>query len=71
MSITGKSYTQNFLKVQYIIIIQAILSPKSMKKFTVINEKVFRVNKAFDCKIYQWYEFEDFLCTAFRKRLAV
>ena len=38
-----------FFKVQYIII-QAILSRKSMTKFTVTNEKIFRVCKAFDRK---------------------
>ena len=47
MSATGRSYTPNFLKVQYIII-QAILSRKSMKKIT--NEKMFRVYKAFTVK---------------------
>ena len=34
MSATGRSYTRKFFKVQYIII-QAILSPNSMKKFSV------------------------------------
>ena len=38
MSATGRSYTQNFSKVQYIII-QAIFGRKSMKKFTVTDEK--------------------------------
>ena len=38
MSATGRSYAQNFFKVQYIII-QAILSRKSMKKFAVTDEK--------------------------------
>ena len=38
MSATGRSYTQNFFKVQYIII-QAILSRKWMKKFAVTDEK--------------------------------
>ena len=38
MSATGRSYTQIFFKVQYII--QAILSRKSMKKFTVTDEKI-------------------------------
>ena len=38
MSAKGRSYTQNFLKVQYIII-QAILDRKLMKKFTVTDEK--------------------------------
>ena len=37
-----------FFKVQYIIIIQAILSQKSMKKIIVTDEKIFRVYKAFD-----------------------
>ena len=32
----------DFFKVQYTIV-QAILSRKSMKKFTVTNEKIFRV----------------------------
>ena len=44
MSATGRSYTQNFFKVQYIII-QAILGRKSMKKFIVTNEKIFCVYK--------------------------
>ena len=47
MSATGKSYTQNFFKVQYIII-EAILSRKSMKKITVTDEKIFGVYKAFE-----------------------
>ena len=38
-----------FFKVQYIII-QSILSRKSMKKFAVIDEKIFHVYKAFDRK---------------------
>ena len=41
-------YTE-FFKVQYIII-QAILSRKSMKKFAVTDGKIFRVYKAFDRK---------------------
>ena len=49
MSATGRSYTQIFLKFQYII--QVILSRKSMKQFTVTDEKIFRVCKAFDRKI--------------------
>ena len=49
MSATGRSYTQNFWKAQYVII-QAILGRKFMKKFTVIDEKIFRVYKAFDRK---------------------
>ena len=61
---TGRSYPQNFLKVEYIII-QAILSRKSMKKITVTDEEIFLVYKAFDRKRYQWYEFEDFPHTAF------
>ena len=32
------------------LLIQGILSQKSMKKFTVTNEKIFRVYKAFDRK---------------------
>ena len=44
MSATGRSYTQNFLKVQNIII-QAILGRKLMKTFTVTDEKIFRVYK--------------------------
>ena len=47
MSATSRSYTQNFLKVQCIII-QAILSRKSMKKFIVTDEKIFRVNLLVD-----------------------
>ena len=39
----------DFLKVYYIIV-QVILSRKSMKKFTVTDEKIFRVYKAFDRK---------------------
>ena len=42
MSATAKSYAQNFLKVQRIII-QAILSRKSMKNFVVIGEKSVRL----------------------------
>ena len=38
MSETGRSYTQNFFKVQYTII-QAMLSRKSTKKFAVTDEK--------------------------------
>ena len=49
MSTTGKSYPQIFFKVQYIII-QAILSPKSMKKIAVTDEKTSHVEKAFDPK---------------------
>ena len=49
MSATGRSYTQNFFKIQYTII-QAIFSRKSMKKFAVADEKIFRVYKAFDRK---------------------
>ena len=49
MSATEKSYTQIFFKVQYIII-QAIFSRKSMKKFGITDEKIFRVYKAFDRK---------------------
>ena len=37
-----KIFTQNFLKFQYIII-QAILGRQLMKKFAVINGKIFRV----------------------------
>ena len=40
MSSIGRSYLQTFLKFQYIII-QAILSRKSMKKVTVTDEKPF------------------------------
>ena len=47
MSATGRYYTQNFSTVQYIII-QAMLSRKSMKKFAVTDEKIFHVYKAFD-----------------------
>ena len=47
MSATGRSYTQNFFKVQYIII-QAILSRKSTKKIMVTDEKIFRFYKVFD-----------------------
>ena len=49
MSAAERSYTQNFFKVQYIII-QAVLSRKFMKKFAVTDEKIFRVFKAFDRK---------------------
>ena len=38
MSATGRSRTQNFFKVQYIII-QAIFSRKSMKKIIATDEK--------------------------------
>ena len=46
---TGRSYTHNFLKVQYIII-QAILSRKLIKTFAITDERMFHVFKAFDCK---------------------
>ena len=49
MPATGRSYTQNFFNVQYIII-QAIFSRKSLKKFVITDEKIFRVFKAFDRK---------------------
>ena len=49
MSGTGRFYTQNFFKVQKIII-HAILSRKSMKKFAVTDENIFHVYKAFDRK---------------------
>ena len=42
LPVTGRSYTQIFLKVQYIII-QAILSRKSTKKFAVTDEKYSRL----------------------------
>ena len=41
-SATGRSRHTGFLTVRYIII-QAILSRKSMKKFIVTDEKIFRV----------------------------
>ena len=50
MTATGRSYTQNFFKVQYIII-QAVLRRKFMEKFAVTDEKIFRVCEAFDRKI--------------------
>ena len=46
MSSTGR---QNFWNVQHIII-HATFGQKLMKKFTVTNEKIFRVHKAFDHK---------------------
>ena len=46
MSATGRSYTQNFLKVRHVIV-QAILCRQSMKKFMVTDEKIFRVYKTF------------------------
>ena len=49
MPATERSYTKNFFKVQYIII-QAILSRKSMKQLAVIDENIFHVYKAFDRK---------------------
>ena len=49
MSATGRSCTQIFLKVQYIIS-QAILNRKLMKKFTVKTEQIFCVYKASDRK---------------------
>ena len=39
----------DFLEVQFFII-QAILGRKLMKKFTVSDEKIFRVYKAYDRK---------------------
>ena len=65
MTATGRSYLQNFLKVQYIII-QAILSRKSGKKSTATDDKN-SVYKAFDSIRYQWYKSGDFPPTAFRK----
>ena len=41
MSTTGRSYTHNFFKVHYIIIQATVVSRKSMKKFTVTDEKAF------------------------------
>ena len=32
------------------VVIQAILSQKSMKKFAVTDEKIFHAYKGFDCK---------------------
>ena len=49
MSATGRSYTKNFLKVQYVII-QTTLGRKLMKKITVTDEEIFRVYKVFDRK---------------------
>ena len=46
-SATGRSYTQNFWKVRYINIIQAIVGRKLMKDFTVTDHRVY---KAFDHK---------------------
>ena len=43
-------HTENSFKVQHIII-QAILSRKSMKKIAVTDEKIFHVCKAFDRKL--------------------
>ena len=61
---------KDFFKVQCVII-QAILSRKSMKKFTVTDGKIFRVYKAFDRKIEQSYGFGNFPRTAFGERLSV
>ena len=49
MSATRRSYKQNFFKVQYIII-QTILSRKSMKEIVVTDQKIFRVYQGFDRK---------------------
>ena len=43
MSATGRSYTQNFLKVHYIII-QAILGQKFMKKFYSLPMRKYSVS---------------------------
>ena len=49
LSVTERSCTQHFFKVQYVII-QTILSRKSMKKFAVTDEKIFHAYKDFDRK---------------------
>ena len=49
MSATGRSFTQIFFQLQYIII-EAILTRKLMKKFTVTNEKILHVCKTFNHK---------------------
>ena len=70
MSATGRSYTQNFFKVQCIII-QAILSRKLMEKITVTDEKIFHVYKAFDRERENSYGFKDFPRTVYGKRQSV
>ena len=45
--------TEFFKSSVMYIIIQAKLSRKSLKKFTVTDEKIFLVCKAFDHKRYQ------------------
>ena len=47
--VRDRKILHRFFKVLYIII-KAILSRKSTKKFTVTNEKIFCVYKAFDHK---------------------
>ena len=49
MSATGRSYKQNLLKVQYIII-EAILGRMLTKIFKVTDEKIFRVYNALAVK---------------------
>ena len=49
MSATGTSCSQILLKVWYNIS-QAILGRKLMKKFTITDEKIFRVYEDFDHK---------------------
>ena len=49
MSSTGRSYEQNFFKVQYIII-QSILGRKSMKRKAFTGEKILSVSKTSDRK---------------------
>ena len=46
MSATGRSYTQNFLKVQYILF--KLYLVENREKNIVTDEKIFRVFKAFD-----------------------
>ena len=66
MSATGRSYTQNFFKVQYIII-QAILSRKSMKKLAVTDEKYSMSSRLLTLKNSSPCGYEDFPSTALEK----
>ena len=66
MSATGRSYTHNLFKVQFLII-QAILSRKSMKRFAVTDEKIFHVCKAFDLKSNSHADMRTFHAQLFKK----
>ena len=64
MSATGRSYTQIFFKVQYIII-QAILGWKSMKNFAVTDEIYIYIYRYIDIYGLLTVKDNDF-CTGYR-----